>query len=393
MAADLASRAGMSVDLYERMPTVGRKFLMAGRGGLNLTHSEPLQAFIGRYGARAQWLDGIVRAFGPEELRAWAHGLGVETFVGSSGRVFPRAMKASPLLRAWLRRLGEQGVRLHTSHRWTGWAADGALKVADPTGAELRVAADTVLLALGGASWPRLGSRGDWVPLLEEKGVGVEPFRPANCGLNVSWSNVFADRFAGAAVHGGAWSFGGRVVRGEVTVTRYGLEGGAIYGLSQAVRDAVGREGRAELCVDLRPEMSVDTLAQKLSRQRGGDSASNFLRKAISLDPVSINLLREAHGAGIEMSPRKLAEQIKLVSLVVTGVQSLDRAISSAGGIRVDALDDTLMLKALPGVFVAGEMIDWEAPTGGYLLQACFATAVLAAKGILARHGVGPKNG
>jgi len=393
MAADLASRAGMTVDVYERMPTVGRKFLMAGRGGLNLTHSEPLPTFITRYGARAAWLDAIVRAFGPDDLRAWAHGLGVETFVGSSGRVFPTAMKASPLLRAWLRRLGEQGVRLHTEHCWTGWTADGALKVVDAAGVEQHVTADAVLLALGGASWPRLGSRADWVPCLEAKGVRVEPFRPSNCGLNITWSHVFADRFAGAAIHGGAWSFGGRVVRGEVTATRYGLEGGAIYGLSQAVRDAVARDGRAELRVDLRPDMSVDTLAQKLGRQRGGDSVSNFLRKAISLDPVSINLLREANGTTLDVSPRSLAERIKSVSLEVTGVQSIDRAISSAGGVAVDALDDTLMLKALPGVYVAGEMIDWEAPTGGYLLQACFATGVLAAQGILAGHGAGRENG
>jgi uncharacterized flavoprotein (TIGR03862 family) len=392
MAAEVLSARGCAVQVYERMPTVGRKFLMAGRGGLNLTHSEPLPGFMSRYGARADWLERIISAFGPEDLRAWAQGLGVETFVGSSGRVFPTAMKASPLLRAWLRRLGNQGVQIHTGQQWTGWTSDGVLTFVDPTGSAQRVSADSVLLALGGASWPRLGSRADWVPVLEAKGVRVAPFRPSNCGLNISWSDVFADRFAGAAVHGASWSFGGRKVRGEATVTRYGLEGGAIYGLSQDVRDVVAREGRAELRADLRPEMSIDTLAQRLGRQRGGDSVSNFLRKAIRLDPVSINLLREAQGATLDLSPRLLAELIKAVSLVVTGVQSLDRAISSAGGVAVDALDDTLMLKALPGVFVAGEMIDWEAPTGGYLLQACFSTGALAAKGILARHGAGREN-
>jgi hypothetical protein len=393
MASEIAAAAGLRVELYDAMPTLGRKFLMAGRGGLNLTHSEPLDAFIKRYGPRSVWLDRIVRSFGPDDLRAWAKGLGIETFVGSSGRVFPAGMKASPLLRAWLKRISDLGVRVHSRHKWTGWGDQGELTFKGPDGDEVHVAPRNTLLALGGASWPKLGSRGDWVPLLARRGVHVVPFRPSNCGINIAWTPMFAGRFAGASLHGANFSFAGQRVRGEATVTPYGLEGGAIYALSQRLRDAVEASGKATLHLDLRPEMTPARLVEKLSRPRAGDSTSNYLRKAISLDAVSVNLLREAYGAQFDLQPASLAAGLKSLPLEVTGVQSLARAISSAGGVDVSALDETLMLRDIPGVYVAGEMIDWEAPTGGYLLQACFATAVLAAKGIVARHGAGGKSG
>jgi len=377
IAAETLSAAGCAVTVYERMPTFGRKLLIAGRGGLNLTHSEPLAQFKTRYGAAAERIDACLDAFPPEALVAWAEGLGQPTFVGSSGRVFPEALKASPLLRAWLRRLTDQGVDLQTRAEWLGWDAAGALAFRDRPA----VRPDAVVLALGGASWPRLGSTGAWAGLLQARGVTVAPFRPANCGFVADWSAAFRERFAGAPLKPLALSFAGRRIRGEAVVTGYGLEGGGIYALSAALRDAIAREGRAVLELDLRPDVSAAQLAARLSRPRGRQSLSNFLRKAAGLPPVAVNLLREA-GAGA--APEALAQAVKRLPVVLTAPQGLDRAISSAGGVAWSEADEGLMLKAAPGVFVAGEMLDWEAPTGGYLLQACFATGVAAAKGLLA---------
>jgi hypothetical protein len=380
MAAERLARAGAAVIVHEAMPSVARKFLMAGRGGLNLTHSEPLETFTGRYGeasgAVAEWLE----RFSPTRLIGWAEGLGQPVFTGSSGRVFPRAMKASPLLRAWLGRLAELGVEVRTRSRWAG-RRDGGWRFETPAGERIE-RPDAVVLALGGASWPRLGSDGGWKALLDAEGVEVAPFRPSNVGFDVAWSEVFGERFAGQPLKPVALTFGDVTVRGEALVTRYGIEGGAVYALSAALRDAIERDGSTTLTVDLRPDLTVEALAGRLAKGRGKDSVSNWLRKAAGLSPVGAGLLREIPG-DLPAGADKLARRIKAVRLNLTGVQGLARAISSAGGVRLDAVDERLMLKALPGVFVAGEMLDWEAPTGGYLLQASMASGVVAAAGVL----------
>lgn len=379
MAAERLATAGLRVVVHERMPSVARKFLMAGRGGLNLTHSEPLEPFLNRYDAPARarisgWLD----AFSPADLTAWAEGMGQGTFVGSSGRVFPRAMKASPLLRVWLARLEGLGVEIRTRSRWTGWT-DGALRFDTPEGERIE-RSDAVILALGGASWARLGSDAAWIPELEAAGASVAAFRPANVGFDVAWSSLFRDRFAGQPLKGIALSHAGRTVRGEAMIAAYGIEGGAVYALSADLRDAVARDGSAVLTLDLRPDQSLETLTRRLSKPRGKDSLSNWLRKAVHLDPPALALLREV--GPLPTEPALLAARIKGVSLALTGVQGLSRAISSAGGVTLDGVDDGLMLRARPGVFIAGEMLNWEAPTGGYLLQACFASGVVAAAGV-----------
>jgi len=380
MAAEVLARAGAVVTVHERMPSPARKLLLAGRGGLNLTHSEGQEAFLGRYGAAeaaaASWLDG----FSPDDLIAWAGGLGQATFVGSSGRVFPRAMKASPLVRAWLARLDGLGVVLKTRSRWTGWR-DGGLTFETPDG-EVAERPDATVLALGGASWPRLGSDGAWVPALEAEGVAVAPLRPANAGFDVAWSDILVERAAGQALKPTALTFGDQTVKGEVMLTRYGVEGGAIYALSAALREAIAACGEAMLTVDLRPDLTVEALAARLDRPRGKDSMTNHLRKAGGLSPAAIAVLREIPG-DLPTGSEKLAKRIKAVRLKLTGMQGLERAISSAGGVRLDAVDRGLMLTARPGVFVAGEMLDWEAPTGGYLLQASLASGVAAAQGAL----------
>ncbi len=381
MAAERLASAGLRVTVHERMPSVGRKFLLAGRGGLNLTHSEPMEPFIDRYDAPArervaEWL----KSFSPADLTAWAQGLGQETFVGSSGRVFPRTMKASPLLRAWLTRLESLGVEIRVRSRWTGWK-DGALSFDTPEGEQLEQP-DAVILALGGASWARMGSDAAWVPELETAGVAVAPFQPSNVGFDVAWSPLLRERFAGQPIKGVALSHAGRTVRGEAMIAAYGIEGGGVYALSADLRDAIARDGKAELTLDLRPAISRQALTQKLLKPRGKDSLSNWLRKILHLDPAAIALLRE--GGPLPSEPGPLAARIKGVTLTLTGVQGLSRAISSAGGVTLDAVDDHLMLKAKPGVFVAGEMLDWEAPTGGYLLQAAFASGAAAANGAAA---------
>jgi uncharacterized flavoprotein (TIGR03862 family) len=379
MAAEVLAAAGVSVTVYERMPSPGRKLLMAGRGGLNLTHSEPADAFTARYGDRAAWLMPLLEAFPPSALRAWAEALGQPTFVGSSGRVFPKAMKASPLLRAWLRRLAGHGVVLKTRHDWLGWDDTGDLLFRSD-GETVRARADAVVLALGGASWPRLGSNGRWADTLSRRHIAIAPFQPANCGFTVAWSEPFRARFAGSPLKGIALGFASRTIRGEAVITSYGIEGGAVYALSAALRDALGA-GDAVLEVDLRPELSVGAIERRLRRSSPGQSLSNVLRKALKLSPVAANLLREA--GPLPADPAAMAARIKSMPLRLTGTQPIERAISTAGGIHLDALDDRLMVRALPGVFAAGEMLDWEAPTGGYLIQASFATGVAAAKGVL----------
>lgn len=384
MAAETLAAAGVAVDLYEAMPGPGRKLLMAGRGGLNLTHSEDWPRFRTRYGAAPRRLIAALDAFDATALRAWAAGLGIETFVGSSGRVFPVGLKASPLLRAWLDRLGRQGVRIHVRHRWTGFDGAGRCILTTSSGA-VRASAPVVILALGGASWPRLGSDGAWAPALAGQGVALAPFRPANCGVAIAWSAPFRERWSGTPLKTITAAFGAQTVPGDAMVTRYGLEGGPIYGLGAGLRDAATAPGGGELRLDLRPGLSLVGLAERLSVARRGASLGNFLRKAAGLPPVAIALLREAAGPEVPTAPGALAQLIKHLPLGVFGTAPLDRAISTAGGVRFEALDDDFMSTALPGCYLAGEMLDWDAPTGGYLLQACFATGRRAALGALHR--------
>ena len=377
MAAERLAQSGLSVVVHEHMPSVGRKFLMAGRGGLNLTHSEPLARFLDRYGDAANRAAGWLEAFSPSDLVAWAEGLGQPTFMGSSGRVFPKAMKASPLLRAWLARLNALGVEVRLRSRWTGWDGE-ALRFETPDGERLETSG-AVVLALGGASWPRLGSDAAWTQWLD---APVRPFRPANAGFDVAWSDVLREGFAGRPLKGIALTHQDRTVRGEAMIAAYGIEGGAIYALSAGLRDAVERDGQATLVIDLKPDLAADDLALRLARPRGKASLSNHLRKTVGLDAVGAALLREA--GPLPTAPDELAARIKATTVTLSGVQGLERAISAAGGVRFDALDKHLMLTARPGVFVAGEMLDWEAPTGGYLLQASFASGVVAAQGVKA---------
>jgi uncharacterized flavoprotein (TIGR03862 family) len=386
MAAETLAQGGAAVTVYDAMPSVGRKFLMAGRGGLNLTHSEPLDAFLPRYREAEPSLAEAVKTFPPERLRAWCEALGQPTFVGTSGRIFPKTLKASPLLRAWLRKLDTMGVSFSMRHRWTGWDDSGRLRFQTPAG-ESAVEARATVLVLGGASWPRLGSDGGWAELLRGKGVGVSPLKPANCGFTVHWSDIFRERFEGAPLKGIALSFAERSVRGEAVVTREGIEGGAVYALSAELREAILRSGQATLHIALRPDVSAADLIRRLSAPRGKQTLSNWLRKAAQLSPVAIGLLQEAtvkSGTSLASLPaEELAALINAVPVQLIDIASIARAISSAGGVAFDQLDADFMLRRLPGVFVAGEMLDWEAPTGGYLLQACFATGEAAGRGAL----------
>lgn len=379
IAAERLAEAGHAVTIYDRMPSPARKFLLAGRGGLNLTHSEPMDAFLPRYREASPWLEPALRAFPPQALRDWADGLGQETFIGSSGRVFPKPMKASPLLRAWLRRLQGLGVAFAPRHHWRGWSEGGALLFDhDGNPAEARPAA--TLLALGGASWPRLGSDGGWAPLLAERGIAVSALRPANGGFTIAWSPILRERFAGAPLKRIAIRFGEERARGEAMIDAEGLEGGAVYALSASLREAVLREGRATITLDLRPDLDQPHLTERLAARRKGETLSNHLRKAAGLSPAAIALLREP--GRLPEEPAALAALIKALPLVLTGLRPIERAISTAGGIAASEVDEHFMLKRLPGTFAAGEMLDWEAPTGGYLLQACFATGVAAAAGV-----------
>jgi uncharacterized flavoprotein (TIGR03862 family) len=383
MAAEILATAGHVVTLYDRMPSPGRKFLMAGRGGLNLTHSEPLESFLTRYAAAADWLAPSIRAFSPEALRAWCEGLGQETFIGSSGRVFPRNMKAAALLRAWLKRLEQLGVRYVGRHTWDGWAGT-ALRFTNAAGKTFLVEPDATLLALGGASWPRLGSDGLWTKILAINGIKIAPLRPSNVGFAVPWSEHFATRFAGMPLKSIALTYDKITHRGEAMITAKGIEGGAVYALSGALRDAIEAKGSITLELDLRPAMSVGALTKKLQAPRGSKSLSNFLRNA-GFSPIDIGLLNEVvpRDKLSKADAAFLAIRLKSLPITLTATSGIGRAISSAGGVVRDAVTDGFMLHAKPGVFVAGEMLDWEAPTGGYLLQGCFSTAVIAAESIL----------
>jgi len=390
MAAEVLARGGASVTLYDRMPSAGRKLLLAGRGGLNLTHSEELERLLGRYGVAMPRLRAAIEAFSPAALRAWSEGLGQPAFVGTSGRVFPNAFKASPLLRAWLRRLDASGVQFKPRHLWTGWDDDGSLSFINPE-RRVSVRVDATVLALGGASWPRLGSDGGWVDAVTGAGIKVTPLAPANCGFIADWSDVFRSRFEGQPLKRVALSFGGCTVRGEAIITHGGLEGGGIYALSAPLRTAIAVAGEAILRIDLRPDLAAVALERRLGEPRGKQSLATFLRKTVALAPAAVGLLHEATLASPErpsaMAPAALAGLIKAVPVRLRGTAPLGSAISTAGGIAFEELDERFMLYRRPGVFVAGEMLDWEAPTGGYLLQAAFATGAAAAHGALAWLG------
>ena len=384
MAAETAARGGAAVTVFDRMPSPGRKLLLAGRGGLNLTHTEPASRFLGRYGTAAEDLRSAVFRFGPDALRQWSVDLGVETFVGSSGRVFPVSFKTSPLLRAWLRRLAGAGVAFQLRHRWTGWSDDGRLAF-DTPGAHASIEADATILALGGATWPQLGSDGSWVDDLAAARIDLAPLEPANCGFMVDWSGPFRDRFEGEPLHNVGVTFEGARARGEALVTRSGLEGGAIYAVAAVVRDAIATNGAATIEIALRPDLSPEALAAKLGKRQQKQSFSNGLRKALGLAPAAIGLLREAAKADdltlADLDDRALARFINAVPVRLEAPMPIARAISTAGGVRFSNLNDAFMVRRRPGLFVAGEMLDWEAPTGGYLLQACFATGAAAGQG------------
>ncbi|NMX65915.1 TIGR03862 family flavoprotein [Pseudomonas sp. WS 5111] len=384
MAAEVLSQAGVGVQLYDGMPSVGRKFLLAGVGGMNITHSEAYPAFLSRYAERASDIAPLLRQFGAEALCEWIHGLGIETFVGSSGRVFPTDMKAAPLLRAWLKRLRDQGVVIHTRHRWLGWSADGGLIIHSPEG-EKTVHSDAVLLALGGGSWSRLGSDGAWLKLLEDQGVHYAPLQPSNCGFEVSaWSELMVSKFAGAPLKNVAIGLADDKPRlGECVITAAGIEGSLIYALSAPIREGINREGSATVHIDLLPGKPLDKVQAALAKPRGSRSMSKHLHSQLGLDGVKAALLRELAPAEHFNDPQQLAGDIKALPLTLVKTRPMDEAISTAGGVPFEALDERLMLKQLPGVFCAGEMLDWEAPTGGYLLTGCFASGRAAGRGML----------
>jgi hypothetical protein len=382
MVAEVLSQAGVAVDLFDSMPSLGRKFLMAGKGGLNLTHSEPLDIFLSRYGVRRPEVAPLLAGFGPQALRDWAQGLGIDTFVGSSGRVFPTDKKAAPLLRAWLHRLRAAGVRIHVRHRWLGWDADGKLRFDASTG-ERVVTADAVVLALGGGSWAKLGSDGAWVPILATRGVPVAPLRPANCGFDVGWSAHFRERFAGEPLKSVSLSFAGRSRRGEFVISATGIEGGLVYAFSAQLRDAIEAGRSATVDLDLMPDWTPERVLGEVARPRGSRSLSSHLQSRLGLKGVKTGLLRECLSSEQMNDPVQLATAIKAVPIRLVAPRPLDEAISSAGGVEFAALDAGLMLRDHPGIFCAGEMLDWEAPTGGYLLTACFASGFVAGRACL----------
>ncbi|MCU1431274.1 MAG: family flavoprotein [Actinotalea sp.] len=387
MAAEVLARAGVDVTVHERMPSTGRKLLLAGHGGLNITHSEDRDRLLARYGPSADRLAPMLAVFGPEDLRDWCAGLGEPTFVGSSGRVFPQAFRATPLLRAWLARLADLGVRVERRQRWTGWTDRGVLRLTDVDGGTTHVDSDVVVFALGGASWPRLGADGTWVEPFADRGIAVMPLRPANVGVRVGWSETFADRFEGTPVKHVALTVRGDCappVRGDAMVTRSGLEGGPVYATGAAIRRALDADGGCVLQIDLRPDLSVEQLTDRLEHRRPKDSVSTWLHRSIGLDAAAVGLLRESQGRTVPTGAATVAGLVKAVPVAVTGTMPIERAISTAGGIAWSEVDESLMLHRLPGTFVAGEMLDWEAPTGGYLLQASFSTGVVAAHGALA---------
>ncbi len=384
MAAEVLSQAGFKVDVYDGMPSVGRKFLLAGVGGMNITHSEAYPAFLSRYAERAPVIAPLLRRFGADALCEWIHGLGIETFVGSSGRVFPTDMKAAPLLRAWLKRLRESGVVIHTRHRWLGWNPDGSVRIAHP-GGELAIKPAATLLALGGASWSRLGSDGAWVSLLQRRGVTITPLQAANCGFEVaSWSELMRSKFAGAPLKNIAIGLQGHPLRlGECVLTETGVEGSLIYALSAQIREAINQQGAATVEIDLLPGKALEGIQKALRKPRGSRSMSKHLHSQLGIDGVKAALLRELAPADAFADPALLAQALKALPLTLIKPRPLDEAISTAGGVPFEAMGQHLMLHSLPGVFCAGEMLDWEAPTGGYLLTACFASGRAAGLGML----------
>jgi uncharacterized flavoprotein (TIGR03862 family) len=377
MAAQELATGGVRVDVYDAMPSVGRKFLLAGRGGMNITHAEDYAHFLTRYGARAAELRPMLDAFGPQQVRDWVHGLGIDTFVGTSGRVFPTEMKAAPMLRAWLHRLRESGVHFHQRHRWLGWNEDGSLRIESPQG-EISVRADATVLALGGASWARLGSDGAWVPVLAERGVKMVPLQPSNCGFDIGWSEHFVTKYAGqplttVAVDG---------KKGQLVVTATGIEGSLVYAHSAGWRHQVNAEGSAVIKLDLLPDLSLQRVLDELSHPRGSRSMSSFLQSRLHIKGVKTGLLHEVLNKDEFHDVERVAHTLKALPLRLRATRPIDEAISCAGGVKFEALEGT-MLRKVPGVFVAGEMLDWEAPTGGYLLTACFASGLQAARDAL----------
>lgn len=387
MAAEILCHAGMQVDLYDSMPSVGRKFLMAGKGGMNITHSEPLKKFITRYGAAQSRLEPWINNFSPDMLRAWINDLGIDTFIGSSGRVFPDEMKAAPLLRSWLQRLKNHGLRVHTRHQWLGWVDDSTrrLRFLTPNGEKI-VAADLTILTLGGASWPKLGSTGAWVDILQAQGITVNKLQPSNCGFKCQWSPHLQQHVAGHPLKAVTITFSNQSKqilqkRGECIITADGVEGGFIYALSAPIRDVIHQKGSATIYLDLTPDTSLDNLIKRLTSGNNKQSLSNRLRKYLHLDSIKISLLREILPASTMQNTLQLCQSIKALPVKLTATQPIEEAISSAGGVAFTELNEHLMLHKLPGVFCAGEMLDWEAPTGGYLLTGCFATGRAAGLG------------
>jgi len=394
MAAEVISAQGLKVDVYDSMPSLGRKFLMAGKGGLNITHSEPIESFASRYGKRRANIEPLLNVFGPEDIREWASGLGIETFVGTSGRVFPVGMKASPLLRAWLKHLNDSGVTFHLRHKWTGFlipaqggvlaAGDGGLSLLfNSADGDITVNADAVVLALGGGSWARLGSDGAWTAWLRDAGAEVEPLRPSNCGFDVAWTSYFRERFEGHPIKSVALSFGPFHQQGEFIVTKDGVEGSLIYAASTLLRDEIEARGQAVMMLDLAPDRSHEWLVERLSRSRGSRSMASHLEKTVNIKGVKVGLLREFVPKDDFWNSQPLAHFIKNLPIPLIATRPLDEAISSAGGVTFESLDEHLMLRAMPGVFCAGEMLDWEAPTGGYLITACMASGYAAGHGVL----------
>ena len=387
MAAEVLSQAGIKVDVYDAMPSAGRKFLMAGKGGLNITHAEAFESFLSRYGNRRTDLEASLRAFAPDDLRDWVSGLGIDTFVGTSGRVFPTEMKAAPLLRAWLHRLRVSAIHFHMRHLWLGWNETGALRFAVGN-TETCIAADAVILALGGGSWPQLGSTGAWLSLLTQRNIDVMPLQACNCGFEIAWSDFFKQRFAGQPLKSIRLSFTDNLdhafrQQGELMLTEHGLEGGLIYAFSNPLRDAITTQGSVQIYLDLTPQKDVDKIIVSLSKPRGKESFSNYIRKRLNLDSAKIALLREAAPDAATLNPQQLANTVKALPLTLLSPRPIEEAISSAGGVCFQTLDKNFMLKEIPGLFCAGEMLDWEAPTGGFLLTACLATGRTAGRGAL----------
>jgi uncharacterized flavoprotein (TIGR03862 family) len=382
MAAEVLSLRGVKVDVYDSMPSVGRKFLLAGKGGLNLTHSEPFEQFVSRYGKRRAQIEPLLSNFGPEELRQWARGLGIETFVGTSGRVFPAGMKTSPLLRAWLKRLNDLGVTFHLRHKWRGWNADKTLKFETPEG-EINIMADAVVLALGGGSWARLGSDGAWVSWLRQAGVKVEALKPSNSGFDVAWSPHFRERYDGHPIKSVVLSFESFHQQGEFIVTKEGVQGSLVYAASALIRDEIEAKGEAVIVLDMAPDRSVEWLVEKLSKPRGSRSIASHLEKTMGMKGVKVGLLHEFIPKEDFANPEQLASFIKRLPIPLIAPRPLDEAISSAGGLTFEALDENLMICELPGIFCAGEMLDWEARTGGYLITACMASGRVAGFGVI----------